>query len=195
MYVCALRCQGVLIGHRPTTWQDAVQELEDASSGVTQPIEGRWALVYSTQVDERKQLAAPGLPQAVIDSTYALFFRFAPALAGAEEGGRRASNEQVVDLTKGRVFNRVKLAVPGRSTPVELMVNGDVEELAKGDPSDLRVTFTDFQVGLGGGAPLKLPLPRPVGSLSTTHCDADMRVSRGGRGGVFILRRLQEGRS
>ena len=167
--------------------------LEDGSSGITHPIEGRWALIYSTQVDERKQLAAPGLPQTVIDSTYAFFFKFAPALAGAEEGGRRASNEQLVDLARGKVYNRVKLAVPGRSQPAELMVNGDVVERVQGDPSELRVTFTDFQVGLSGGSdPLRLPLPRPVGSLCTTHCDADMRVSRGGRGGVFILRRLQD---
>ena len=43
---------------------------------------------------------------------------------------------------------------------------------------------------LNGGAPLRLPLPRPVGTVSNSYCDDDLRVSRGGRGGVFVLRRL-----
>ena len=38
---------------------------------------------------------------------------------------------------------------------------------------------------------VELPLPRPVGKLRTTFCDADMRLSRGGRGGIFVLRRIR----
>ena len=216
---------------------DAVQALEESGTGLTAPIEGRWALIYSTQTDERKRAAAPGAVQAVIDGTYALFFKFAPALAGAEEGGRRANNEQRVDLERGRACNRVRLSLPGGGQMLELTVNGEVAPAAPDDVSDLRVTFTDFTVGLASSAasPLKLPLPRPVGSLSTSfvsrppvprtqtqceqyqsssvmdtsrddvirliiaphpkcmrQCDDDMRVSRGGRGGVFVLRRLSD---
>ena len=61
----------------------------------------------------------------------------------------------------------------------------------------LRVEFTEcaFRLlpkgGGGGGARgLVVPLPRPVGSLRTTFCDATLRVSRGARGGVFVLKRL-----
>ena len=38
--------------------------------------------------------------------------------------------------------------------------------------------------------PLKLPLPRPVGSLRTTFCDDNVRIARGGRGGVFVTKRV-----
>jgi len=37
---------------------------------------------------------------------------------------------------------------------------------------------------------LALPLPRPTGSLRTTFCDSDLRVSRGGQGGVFVVKRI-----
>ena len=37
---------------------------------------------------------------------------------------------------------------------------------------------------------LALPLPRPTGSLRTTFCDSDLRVSRGGQGGVFVVKRM-----
>lgn len=37
---------------------------------------------------------------------------------------------------------------------------------------------------------LALPLPRPTGSLRTTFCDSDIRVSRGGQGGVFVVKRI-----
>ena len=62
------------------------------------------------------------------------------------------------------------------------------------------MAFTDCSFRLSGSrlsgsdeAPeLRVPLPRPVGSLCTTHCDEDLRISRGGRGGVFVLRRLPD---
>ena len=40
--------------------------------------------------------------------------------------------------------------------------------------------------------PMQVPLPRPLGSLTTTHCSDEMRISRGGRGGVFVLKRLSD---
>jgi hypothetical protein len=43
---------------------------------------------------------------------------------------------------------------------------------------------------LASAGPLKLPLPRPVGSLRTTFCDDDIRIARGGRGGVFVTKRI-----
>ena len=49
-------------------------------------------------------------------------------------------------------------------------------------------------VGVGGGGlelpRLRLPLPRPRGVLKNTFCDDTLRLSRGGRGGVFITSRL-----
>ncbi|KAL1527878.1 hypothetical protein AB1Y20_009254 [Prymnesium parvum] len=173
----------------------AAESLEELGGGVIAPIEGRWSLMYSTQLSSpaQRQPSMPGLLQPAIDATYSFFFKFAPFLAGAEEGARRASNEQVVDLELGKVCNTVRLAT-GSSQGVKLTVNGDVEEVA-GSP-DLRITFTEFQLSLSGNGPqVTVPLPRPVGSLRTTFCDAEMRISRGGRGGIFILRRLQDDRS
>ena len=66
-------------------------------------------------------------------------------------------------------------------------------------PRQLDVTFTEcsFAVRAGkndaapeGEGALRIPLPRPLGSLRTTHCDDELRISRGGRGGVFVLKRL-----
>lgn len=54
----------------------------------------------------------------------------------------------------------------------------------------LSVVFEECTVELGSLRPLRIPLPRPVGTLRTTYCDAALRISRGGRGGVFILKRL-----
>lgn len=82
---------------------------------------------------------------------------------------------------------RVKLLPSAQ--PLQLKVNGDVA--AMGDVSMLQVTFTDFEVQMGAMGSLAVPLPRPVGTLRSTYCDDDLRISRGGRGGIFVLRRLQ----
>ena len=57
---------------------------------------------------------------------------------------------------------------------------------------DLAVVFTSFEVGRAGApAPLlALPLPRPRGRLVTSWSDGALRISRGGRGGLFILSRV-----
>ena len=126
--------------------------------------------------------------QALSDAAYGVLFKFAPALAGAQQegGGAGVRNEQMVDEAAGAVLNRVRLPL-GKSV-VEVTVEGECEpgELA----DELRVTFTRTSVALDGGAPLRLPLPRAVGTVANSYCDDDLRVSRGGRGGVFVLRRL-----
>ena len=91
----------------------------------------------------------------------------------------------MVDEAAGAVLNRVRLPL-GKSV-VEVTVEGECEP---GATDELRVTFTRTSVALDGGAPLRLPLPRPVGTVANSYCDDDLRVSRGGRGGVFVLRRL-----
>mmetsp|Transcript_146809 Transcript_146809/g.469082 ORF Transcript_146809/g.469082 Transcript_146809/m.469082 type:complete len:98 (-) Transcript_146809:68-361(-) len=79
---------------------------------------------------------------------------------------------------------RLRITVEGEATPDE-----------GGDAASLRVVFTQFGVSVVGDAPEwlrslpALPLPRPQGSVQTTFVDEDLRVSRGGRGGLFVLRR------
>ena len=47
--------------------------------------------------------------------------------------------------------------------------------------------------GAGGVGPplIRLPLPRPTGTLTTTYIDDQVRVSRGEKGGIFVAARLR----
>ena len=184
----------------------AVSELESCGENSAAP-DGRWALLFSTQVavpgssSQRPEGALPVI-QPLIDFTYGLFFRVAPALAGSTAAGG-GSNEQYVSLAERCVDNRVRVPLPGwfrsflpSSRVLEIRVEGEVREAD--EPDLLAVTFREcsFALSAGGdaeeGPRLRVPLPRPVGTLRTTHCDEEMRISRGGRGGVFVLKRLRE---
>ena len=176
---------------------DAVEALEACCTDYAQQsqIDGRWTLIFSTQLaPPSSQKRRGNALQPLIDATYSTFFKFAPALAGAQpEGSSSASNEQLVDTVGGIVRNRVRIALPaiGPFEPrrLEIIVDGDAIRTIG---NDLDVTFREctlrFESESYGG--LRVPLPRPVGSLRTTWCDDDMRISRGGRGGVFVLRRV-----
>ena len=90
----------------------AVADVE-ALGAVTETVEGRWSLIYSTNQDGPTDAAAPGISQAVIDKTYAVLFKNVPALAGAQPDNRAAiSNIQTLDLTSGLLTNRVRPATP-----------------------------------------------------------------------------------
>jgi hypothetical protein len=181
-------------------------------------VSGRWALVYSTNdsggAGGSSSSPAFGPLAAVLDEDtfqrvssqlYKLFFSFAPALAGsAETGAKGVSNEQIVDLRNGTVVNNVDVDLPwpfdGAAARVGVM--GEVEAV-DAEAREVMVTFTEWEVGPAPGAGastggagglepprLRLPLPRPRGTLKNTFCDDTLRLSRGGRGGVFITTRL-----
>ena len=67
-----------------------------------------------------------------------------------------------------------------------------VGDLLGDDPLDLGVTFTKFLISAAPLPTIELPLPRPLGRLRTTFCDKDMRLSRGGRGGIFVLKKISD---
>lgn len=127
-----------------------------------------------------------------------------PALAGGQErgsnsgvggGGVRwgASNEQIVDVAGGLVDNTVDVKVSG-SPALRINVRGTAKPMAGDDELQLEVVFTESSFGPATGSilpTLTIPLPRPKGSLRTTFVDDELRLSRGGRGGLFVLRRLQ----
>ena len=186
---------------------DATEALEsgmDASIPFGE-VSGRWSLVYSTNDDR----GSPGLGplQGVIDTDaiqkltsqlYQVFFTFLPALAGsAETGAKGVANEQVVDIPNGRVVNNVDVDLPW---PIGGARVGVMGEVTANDPDgrEVIVTFTSWELGAkpgqgdrGGDSPrLQLPLPRPKGVLRNTFCDDTLRISRGGRGGLFITSRL-----
>jgi len=183
----------------------AARVLEETGVVDATQIGGRWSLVFSTQTDISAG-ADGSVPESVFNQInavlYRFFFRFAPFLAGAEDRaasptlpGVTTRNEQVVDLAGMTVDNKVELQ-PSRGGPkARIRVVGELEG---SNAASLAVTFTSFSVALstggsGGFLPaLSIPLPRPVGRLVTTFCDGDMRLSRGGRGGIFVLKRLDE---
>ena len=183
----------------------ATSQLEASDDALSASADGRWALLFSTQGAPEVGQPADTIPlvQPLIDATYATFFRIAPALAGAQQdGAAERFNEQRVSLTAGVVENRVRVPLPSglraMGAALEIRVDGLVAPIDTGvGEEQLRVEFTEcaFRLlpkgGGGGGARgLVVPLPRPVGSLRTTFCDATLRVSRGARGGVFVLKRL-----
>ena len=105
-----------------------------------------------------------------------------------------------MSLATGVIENCVRVPLPAglpMGAALEIRVDGLVAPVSAGG-EDLRVEFTEcaFRLlprgGGGDGRGLVVPLPRPVGSLRTTFCDETLRVSRGGRGGVFVLKRLPD---
>lgn len=109
----------------------AVRELEASQAApAASSAEGRWALIYSTQEAGTATSVGGGIAQALVDTTYAAFFKVAPILAGAQEAADRngASNEQRLDLAAGRVFNTVRTPLPflSPSAKVTITVDGSV---------------------------------------------------------------------
>ena len=179
-------------------------------------VSGRWSLVYSTNdpagvagtfTSPLASVLDEDAFQRVSDRLYKAFFAFAPALAGsAETNAKGVSNTQVVDLKNGSVDNVVDAQLPWPLGEVRVGVRGEIEAL-DAEAREVAVTFTEWEIGpkppSGGtasgdrkaGTPtpptLRLPLPRPRGVLRNTFCDETLRVSRGGRGGVFVVSRVQ----
>ena len=189
----------------------------ETSKSILAPIDGDWTLVYSTKTSSGVVTRADDLMiglgeigesaiDAVTSALYATFFKFAPFLAGSAETNQRGvRNTQKVDSLAGIVRNEVfvdaQLPLPFVKNMIVLRIGVEGEVKLLGDLSGSRaeVIFTSFDLGFTSSSvndddrvepALKVPLPRPRGTLDTTFCDDTMRISRGGRGGVFILTRV-----
>ena len=189
----------------------------ETSKSILAPIDGDWTLVYSTKTSSGVVTRADDLMiglgeigesaiDAVTSALYATFFKFAPFLAGSAETNQRGvRNTQKVDSLAGIVRNEVfvdaQLPLPFVKNMIVLRIGVEGEVKLLGDLSGSRaeVIFTSFDLGFTSSSvndddrvepALKVPLPRPRGTLDTTFCDNTMRISRGGRGGVFILTRM-----
>jgi len=168
---------------------DAAAALE-ALDVRTAPVSGRWALVFSTQTARPKESAAKSimdLPQEVSNAIYSVLFKVAPFLAGGQERRRQkafsVANEQTVDEAAGTVDNRVTLTL--NKQKIDIRVFGAARPTD--DDDTLEICFEGFELG---GLPT-IPLPRPVGRIVTTFVDDDLRLSRGSRGGLFVLKRIR----
>jgi len=164
---------------------------------------GRWSLIYSTSAAPSSSPAMEGVDplQEAFAAAYKVFFKFAPALAGGRDASfLGASNEQRVDLSRGIVDNLVSIPLnvigrPRDAATARLRVRGIIEEDARAAPDDqgcaFVITFTESQLDAPfGGLSLTVPLPRPRGTIVSTYSDGRFRVARGGRGTLFVLRRV-----
>jgi len=145
-------------------------------------LDGKWSLIYSTRAGQAS--SSSSLVDSISARLYRLFFTFLPALAGSSGADEAASsaavNIQEIDLVAGTVINTVTL----RRLPIRIVVNGECTP--SGSRSDtVDVVFTSCLINS-----VTIPLPRPKGSLRTTYLDASFRISRGGQGGVFIVKRV-----
>ena len=168
---------------------DAAAALE-ALTVRTAPVSGRWALVFSTQTARPADSAAKSimdLPQEVSNAIYSVLFKVAPFLAGGQERRRQkafsVANEQTVDEAAGTVDNRVRLTL--NQQKIDIRAFGAARPT--NDADTLEICFEGFELG---GLPT-IPLPRPVGRIVTTFVDDDLRLSRGSRGGLFVLKRIR----
>lgn len=185
-----LRAVGENRGERDILDAAAVLEAQNMR---TAPVSGRWALVFSTQTARPSDSAAKSiadLPQEVSNAIYSVLFKVAPFLAGGQERRQKAfsvANEQNVDEAAGTVDNRVTLTVNGPlgKQKIDIRVFGTVR--STDDEDTLEIIFEGFELGL---LPT-IPLPRPVGRIVTTFVDGDLRLSRGSRGGLFVLKRIR----
>ena len=168
---------------------DAAAALEDLNVR-TGSVSGKWALVFSTQTARPADSAAKSimdLPQEVSNAIYSVLFKVAPFLAGGQERRRQkafsVANEQTVDEAAGTVDNRVRLTL--NQQKIDIRVFGAARPT--NDDDTLEICFEGFELG---GLPT-IPLPRPVGRIVTTFVDDDLRLSRGSRGGLFVLKRIR----
>jgi hypothetical protein len=100
------------------------------------------------------------------------------------------TSTQTIDIKNGRVLNVVSLPVRG-AKPIALTVRVDFAPHGPTDPRRINVKFQSFQVAWTGRLNLNLPLGLigPTGWLRTTYIDEGLRVTRGHKGSVFVLRR------
>ena len=102
------------------------------------------------------------------------------------------TSTQSIDIQKERVTNVVSLPLRGSKSPASLTVRVDFTPHAP-DPRRVNVKFQSFSVNLGETIKWSFPLGfiGPTGWLRTTYLDEDMRITRGHKGSVFVLRRPQ----
>lgn len=187
---------------------EAISALETAETSNNydirkEDIEGNWALVFSTQISENKD-RDDTIVDVISARLYKQVFKLAPFLAGNQETvstNFQVTNLQNLDIRNGAVNNVVRIKL-SKSLGIEINVDGTIRVIKEVNPFTLEVIFDKFSVclrnsNIGGSdrnsdftRKLVIPLPRPKGSLVTTFCDGDLRVSRGGRGGIFVAKRV-----
>lgn len=165
-----------------------------ASDSTIKCADGTWSLIFSTMESDSNNSGAMNsfdLPDQIFKSIYKQIFRIAPFLAGSQDRSKAmdsldspitVTNTQIISLDSKTVRNDVKIFLKSLRQDIKVSVFGEVIAL---DQSTLEVIFTSCKI-----SGINLPLPRPRGLLRTTFCDEDLRISRGGRGGIFLVKRM-----
>jgi hypothetical protein len=198
---------------------NALKAIEESNKDEMIPIEsldGEWSLIYSTQLSQREihgiyNQNTNYLEKSVINKEsfidevtgklYKIFFKFAPFLAGSQQEARKnfddllsikTSNTQSIGLQSNKILNKVFIRMFNGNVLIELNVEGKIRiDDSKQIKPNVIVIFTSFSVKINQLPRLVASLPSPTGNLLTTYCDGDLRISRGGRGGIFIVKKIK----
>ena len=166
---------------------DRLEASSDVAKKSIRGLDGRWSLVYSTRVADSAN-NVDSIVDFISSRLYKFFFRFLPFLAGSSGNDEfsstsLAANIQEISLDDRRIINTVTIKSP---LQLAIVVEGECEASPTQRISDpVGVLFTSFTIN-----GLRIPLPRPKGTLRTTYCDDDLRISRGGQGGLFVVKRI-----
>ena len=166
---------------------DRLEASTDAAKKSIRGLDGRWSLVYSTRVADSAN-KVDSIVDFISSRLYKFFFRFLPFLAGSSGNDEfsstsLAANIQEISLDDRRIINTVTIKSP---LQLAIVVEGECEASPTQRISDpVGVLFTSFTIN-----GLRIPLPRPKGTLRTTYCDDNLRISRGGQGGLFVVKRI-----
>ncbi|KAH8062970.1 PAP fibrillin [Aureococcus anophagefferens] len=140
---------------------------------------------------DAKQTASPrpgsallsDLPQEISNRIYGLLV--APFLAGGDSRDRDGPLRwRTSRSSTGRARRRQRVRITALGRTLKLRVFGSAARR-----TTHRLAITGFDVN----DVVTLPLPRPRGEIVTTYVDGDLRLSRGSRGGLFVLKRMPAG--
>ncbi|GLI65204.1 hypothetical protein VaNZ11_008681 [Volvox africanus] len=173
---------------------EALESRNTVMSPVQSPLlSGMWALVYQAPLDEsRAAVDRSGTTEGPFLAT------FQPL---TQDLFRTRNNLQLLDLPGGRAENLAEFTVAGRwegalnivGTAAPQPLHGRMDEPS---PTRVDVIFTHFELRLGGGNKLTIPLGwiKPKGWIETTYLDEDLRIGRGDKGSIFLASRIKGSR-
>lgn len=100
------------------------------------------------------------------------------------------TSTQTIDIRNRRVINVVSLPTMTSTQRATLTVRVDFTPHAP-DPRRVNVKFQSFRVALSDQVQFEVPfgILGPTGWLRTTYLDESLRITRGHKGSVFVLKR------